>query len=638
VSHWVKRVAAGVLALVGVAAAGIAIATARTTLPGEAMTPAGIPQRTSVYVAMHDGVEIAVTVWLPAGLTPGERVPVLMRTTRYWRGPQWGWGLRALVALHQAEPQDLEDRQQAYFNQRGFAVMVVDARGSGASAGYRPVEYAPAEVADMGEVAGWAAKQSWSNGRVGTFGVSYDGNMAELAAVTHQPAIRALMPLYDDFDTQALIQPGGVPLRGFVQQWSDLVAGMDRNDVCGVAGVHGWECWKTRQLTPGVQPVDADPRGTHLAELVRGHHNNDVAKTIGATEYRDDSVRTPTGVLRFADISVYGLRTRIEASGLPMMLWCGWLDANACDGTLSRYLTLSNPQTVVIGPLSHGGDFDADPFATSHEPAVPPTSEQYKMEADYLQRLLVKDPPDRIESSIQYYTMGAGAWHTTTVWPPAGLAASRLHFAPAGALSASPPAAPGGHDTYTVDFTTSSGTQTRWHTQLGGGDVIYPDRATEDRKLLVYTTAPLDADLEVTGSPVLTLVMASTTPDGAIYAYLEDVSPAGAVTYIDEGIFRVVHRKEVDPGSLPYAPLGPAHSFLRSDAEPLVPGEPATIRFALLPTSIVLRKGHRIRVALAGADASLFQRFPADGTPVWTVYREPRRASFVELPERRPAS
>jgi predicted acyl esterase len=84
--------------------------------------------------------------------------------------------------------------------------------------------------------------------------------------------------------------------------------------------------------------------------------------------------------------------------------------------------------------------------------------------------------------------------------------------------------------------------------------------------------------------------------------------------------------------------LGPAHSFLRSDAEPLVPGEPATIRFALLPTSIVLRKGHRIRVALAGADASLFQRFPADGTPVWTVYREPRRASFVELPERRPAS
>jgi hypothetical protein len=44
------------------------------------------------------------------------------------------------------------------------------------------------------------------------------------------------------------------------------------------------------------------------------------------------------------------------------------------------------------------------------------------------------------------------------------------------------------------------------------------------------------------------------------------------------------------------------------------------------------------RVALARADASLFQRFPAAGTPAWTVYRVPQRASFVELPERGPAS
>jgi hypothetical protein len=55
-------------------------------------------------------------------------------------------------------------------------------------------------------------------------------------------------------------------------------------------------------------------------------------------------------------------------------------------------------------------------------------------------------------------------------------------------------------------------------------------------------------------------------------------------------------------------PLGPAHSFLRKDAEPLTPGEPATIRFSLFATSIVLRKGRRIRVALAGADTGRFRR------------------------------
>jgi putative CocE/NonD family hydrolase len=568
-------------------------------------------------------------------LKPGERVPVLMRTTRYWRGSKLGWGLRMLVALHQLRRENLVDKQRAYFNQRRFAVIVVDARGSGASGGHRVIEYSPAEVADLGEVAAWASVQPWSNGRIGTFGVSYDGNTAELAAASNQPAIQAVMPLYDDFDVQALIQPGGVPLRGFVQEWSDMVAAMDRNDVCAVDGVQGWSCWKDRQMIPGVRPVDADPHGKHLAELVKEHHNVNVAESVGRVEFRDEVMVTPEGKFGFKDISPYGLRRQIEASGVPMMVWCGWLDANPCEGALIRFRTFSNPQVVIIGPLSHGGNINVDPFATSHQPPVPPRDEQFKMEAEFFDRVLGKEPAEKIESLIQYYTMGEGAWHTTKVWPPEGLTAQRFYFAEGHTLSGSAPRAKGGRDSYTVDFTASSGKQTRWHTQLGGGDVVYPDRAAEDKKLLTYTSPPLDANLEITGSPVLTLEMASTTSDGAIHAYLEDVSPQGRVTYLHEGVFRVIHRKEVDPKSLPYEPLGPAHSFLRADAEPLTPGEPATIRFSFFPTSVLLRKAHSIRLALAGADASLFQRYPAEGTPTWNVYREAQRASFVELPGKR---
>jgi len=287
---------------------------------------------------------------------------------------------------------------------------------------------------------------------------------------------------------------------------------------------------------------------------------------------------------------------------------------------------------VVIGPLSHGGRFNVDPFAAHHQPPVPSRDEQYKMEADFFMRCLEAQPEAKIESSIRYYTMGEGAWHTAKVWPPEGLSSERLYFAANRQLASSPPTLEEGRDSYTVDFTASSGTKTRWHTQLGGGDVIYPDRAAEDRKLLVYTGAPFGSDLEITGSPVLNLVMASTTADGAIHAYLEDIAPDGRVTYLDEGVFRVINRKEVDAKTLPYVPLGPAHSFLRADSEPLVPGEPATIRFSLFPTSVLLRKGHSIRIALAGADAGLFQRYPAQGTPCWTVYREPGRASFLDLP------
>lgn len=230
--------------------------------------------------------------------------------------------------------------------------------------------------------------------------------------------------------------------------------------------------------------------------------------------------------------------------------------------------------------------------------------------------------------------MGEGQWHTTKTWPPAGLSTDNLYFGAHNTLGAAAPSAASASDSYTVDFTASTGNQSIWATGFGGGDVVYPDRASEDRKLLVYTSAPLETDLEITGTPVLTLEMSSTTSDGALHTYLEDVSPDGRVTYVDEGILRMIDRKEVDPKSLPYVPLGPPHSFLRRDAEPLTPGEPARIRIGLYPTSVLLHKGHRIRLALAGADAAVFQRYPADGTPIWTMYREGHRASFIELPVR----
>jgi len=83
--------------IVGIALAGIAciaIATTSTKLPGSEMTPAGLRQSSSVYIRMRDGVRIAVSVFLPSDLQAGERVPVLMRTTRYWRSEEVGWKLR----------------------------------------------------------------------------------------------------------------------------------------------------------------------------------------------------------------------------------------------------------------------------------------------------------------------------------------------------------------------------------------------------------------------------------------------------------------------------------------------------------------------------------------------------------------
>jgi uncharacterized protein len=243
---------------------------------------------------------------------------------------------------------------------------------------------------------------------------------------------------------------------------------------------------------------------------------------------------------------------------------------------------------------------------------------RWKMQADFFDHVLRSNPPEKIESSIHYYTMGQEEWHTTKTWPPAGVSIERLYLSEHHTLDLSAPSAAVASDSYTVDFTATTGKRTRWDTGIGGGDVVYPHRADADKKLLVYTSAPLEADTEITGTPILTVAMSSTASDGALHAYLEDVSPEGRVTYVDEGMLRVMDRKEVDPKTLPYVPLGPAHSFLRKDAEPLIPGEPATTRFSLFATSIVLRKGHRIQVVFAGADAGHFRRYPSEGTPTGT--------------------
>jgi len=628
---WAKRIALGGFGLTLVAALAVVILTARTKLPGELVTPAGIRQSTSQYVKMRDGVEIAVNVSVPADLRPGERTPVLMRTTRYWRASQIGWTLRMLIAIHQANrPDETEDRQTAYFNQRRFAVLAVDARGSGASGGNRKMEWSPEEVADMDEVAAWAAKQPWSNGRVGTFGISYDGNTAELAAATNQPAIKAVMPMYDNFDVLWAIQSGGVAQADLLKEWSVVNAALDRDDVCGGQEDKGWACWRDRLLAPGVRRVDADPYGIHLAELIQQHRNVNVAEAVDKVEFRDD----PAGAFHLSDISPSGLRAKIEASKVPMMIWGGWLDGGGGADALTRYLNFSNPQVVIIGPLSHGGDFNVDPFATAHSPAEPTAERQLAMQADFFDRTLRGEAQQPIESSILYYTMGEAKWHTTKTWPPQGLSIERLYLGEHNTLTATPPSAANASDAYNVDFTASTGKQSVWATGYGGGDVVYPDRAEEDKKLLVYNSAPLETDLEITGSPVLTIEMSTDTTDGAVHAYLEDLSPEGRVTYIDEGMLRLIDRKVVDPKTLPYQPLGPAHSFLRKDAEPMMPREPAHISFSLYPTSVLLRRGHRIRIALAGADAGIFRRYPRERTSNWNVYRDAARASLIELPVR----
>jgi len=165
-----------------------------------------------------------------------------------------------------------------------------------------------------------------------------------------------------------------------------------------------------------------------------------------------------------------------------------------------------------------------------------------------------------------------------------------------------------------------------------GRPVKYSDRRSDDEKLLHYTSAPLKEDIEITGSPIVSLQVVSTHTDGAFYVYLEDVAPDGRVTYLTEGLLRAIHRKVGDPKTAPYVPLGVYHTLRKVDVQLLVPGEVAEISITLCPISVLINNGHSIRVAIAGHDSALKTRFPLEGIPELRFQRNSAQASYLQLP------
>ena len=580
----------------------------------------------ALHIPMRDDVRIAVDVWLPEEIEPGARLPTMVRATRYWRA-------RGLVDVPLERASNFDEAER--WNGAGYALVLIDARGSGASFGIRRFELAEDEVRDYGEVVDWIVAQPWSNGRVGAYGVSYAGNTAEMLAVNRHPAVKAVAPLFNDFDNFGhLVFPGGVLTVGFLESWSNRTRMQDLNDICGLSGVDGSECDELRrsQVT-GVKPVDADLDGALLAAAVAEHEANTVP--FGAAleyEFRDD----PFGRYDETDVghrrSPSGHLPQIEESGAAMFIRAGWQDAATVNGTLGRYNTISNAQHVFIGPWDHGARNDADPFRPDDTPVAPDAAARFTELVAFFDAHLKDGGSEQTPTEINYYTLGADRWARTEIWPPEGFEDVTWYFSAEGMLTREAPSATDAEDAYAVDFTATTGTRNRWYTNGGGGDVVYGDRRDEDAKLLTYTSAPMEVDTEITGHPVVTLHVASTESDGAFIVYLEDVAPDGTVRYITEGQLRAVMRAVTDDPPL-YRKYGPHRSELRADAMPLVPGEVAEISFDLWATSVLIREGHRIRVAIAGADADTFLRYPRDGSvPVLSVQRNATYPSAIVLP------
>jgi putative CocE/NonD family hydrolase len=540
----------------------------------------------SFYLPVRDGVKIAVTVVLPEGLQASEKIPAVMTMTRYWRGKQG----------EQANP---------FLPSHGYAQVLVDARGTGASYGVWKAPFSQDEIKDYNEVVNWIVSQPWSNGKVGATGNSYTGNTSLWLATLMNPAVKVVVPRHYEFDLFAETPyPGGLLTDWVIKTWNEGNRQLDTN--------------------VGVRLVDDDTdQKLYKEATARRSENMNVYTAALSTTSRDD--RTFGSSLD--ELSLHSYAAQIEKSGVAINSWGGWFDASTADAVIKTFTSLNNYQRGVIGPWNHGGGQNASPYKPAEPERVMWGFETLRFFDHYLKGI---DTGLDSEKLLYYFTIGEEKWKTTNTWPVAGATATRWYFGANDMLSLNAPQSDTGDDRYTINFDASTGAKNRWHTQVGG-DVVYPDRAEEDKKLLTYTSASLASDVEITGHPVVTLFLTSTHTDGAFFVYLEDVDENGKVTYLTEGALRGIHRR-ISKEQPPIKIFVPYHSFKKADAAPLVPGEVTEIKFGLQPISALVKRGHRLRVAIAGHDKDTFIRIPAEGTPTIAVQRNKRGLSSIELP------
>jgi putative CocE/NonD family hydrolase len=538
---------------------------------------------------MRDGVKLAVDVVLPKTLPKGTRLPTILDLTRYWRNKSAGQQIFYLVA-------------------HGYAMVVVDVRGTGASTGVWSAPFSKDEIADDRDIVNWVVAQPWCDGNLGAIGTSYEGGTAQFLAVTGHPAVKAVIPRFQEFDEYTdLAFPGGILAQSPVKRWQDAIHELDNSR--------------------DIKPVDKDKNSQLLRTAIKDHSRNiDVYKSSLKVAYRDDKPDSASQTLD--SISAPAYQADIEQSNVAIYGWGGWMDATTADAVIRRFMTFTNPQKGMIGPWNHGGFQNASPYRSPFSPNDPQLAECLRYLDYYLKR---RDNGAGAENELIYYTMGEEKWKSTKTWPPTGTTFQDWYFGEGHTLSPSAPQPDSGVDTYTVDFEATTGKTNRWQTEVGGGPVSYPDRAVEDNKLLTYTSAPLSKDIEITGAPIVDLHITSTHSDGAFFVYLEEVDENGKVTYLTEGELRALHRK-LSSEAPPYKMLIPFHSFKHQDGLPLVPGQVAELKFGLLTTSTLIRKGHRLRVAIAGADKDTFLRIPTEGVPQISLERNAKYPSSIRIP------
>jgi putative CocE/NonD family hydrolase len=638
-------------------------------------------RKESRYLAMPDGVKLAVDLFIPAQGPGRKKFPVIFEYSPYNRANVYfnlplkmkilsKWYTGTWGPIFDASKKRISRQLIA----RGYAYAIADMRGTGASFGVH-IPLDPVLAKDGKVIVDWIAAQDWCDGNVGMIGQSYHGWSQWAVAAERPKALKCIAPALIMSETYTgANRPGGITAVSWLKHYSDYLQDVNHN---------AFEPTRSIPVLPCVPVVDEDGDGKLEDEipLMSGkdgrrftddgepryadgvarkdntyyratmeHLKNVRPDTIAEKyPYINDSITGTAGIISFRETSPGFFLRKIRNSGIAVLNIGGWFDGFS-RGTAILHGTIqdANPAYLLIGPRFH------QPVAKILQP--------YKDYLDYEgewgdQQLIFtlrffdrylkgsKNGLDR-EKPVTIHIAHEG-WRKEGEWPPARRQTKAFYFGSERTLNAKTPAE--GKDSYAVDFTHASD---YGEVQLNRLVMTKPSRelmrrTEHDRKCFVYETEALDGDIEVTGHPIVNLYVSSDRPDADIFAYICDVDEHGESVYVTEGQMRAgwyplyPDDNQVN-GAVDIKPDLPWHGYERNRyvKNPLEGGRVVELRFDLFPMAWVFKKGHRIRLALAGVDAGNFEMNPAFGSvdsgnlKPTTLYfhRGGKSASRIELP------
>jgi uncharacterized protein len=590
-----------------------------------------------VMITMRDGVRLAADIFRPtSGGTPvAGKFPTILERTPYNKSERAPF--------------------PSYFVPRGYVVIVQDVRGRFASEGrWRPIVDDPNDGADTTT---WIGAQPWSDGNIGTVGTSYAGATQHALAIGNAPFVKTMIPIdaMSNFGRYGVRHNGAFELRWF--NWIFTLGNAANTPSAALAA-------RRAAIDPSAAPALEDI-GRRVREYVRGlplrpgttplkfapDYESWLIEAMGHGDYDDFWKNHGSSVVdhlaEYKDIPVYHVT--------------GWYDSWGTQVANLNYVELKKAkkslQRLIVGPWTHGGQNRS--YAGEAQFTADAALDVNAWRLRWLDRWLknADNGVDR-EAPVRIYVMGGGdahktpegrlfvggAWRDEQEWPLARTIPTPYYLHANGTLSPDKPSA-SAPTSYSFDPHNPVPT-------LGGnvsseGTLMFQGAADQRCRLdfwlcadtrplsargdvLVYQTPPLDRDVEVTGRLVVKLWAASDGPDTDFTAKLVDVYPpnadfaSGVDLNVGDSIVRGRYRN------------GPGR------AEMLTPGQPYEFTIEMYPTSLVFRRGHRIRLDVSSSNFPRFDVNPNTGEPLnanrrWrvagnAVYHDTQHPSAIILP------